>query len=181
MASFLDSILPTIGALAPTIATAAGGPLAGMAVNAIESALGVPQGSSSTSDGQSKITQVLGSLDPATAAAMRKADQDFQTQLKQLDIDLAKVNEQDTESARTMQIQTRDITPRLLGTVIVGGFFALLSVLAFRNLPTANHDILISLISYLGGSVTSIIHFYFGSSAGSQNKDATIQAAVNKK
>lgn len=180
MASFLDNILPTVSALAPTVASALGGPLAGLAVNALEGALGVPQGSASTADGQAKVTQMIGSLDPQTAAAMRKADQEFQAHLKELDIDLAKINEQDTESARTMQIQTKDITPRILGMVIVGGFFALLTVLAFRNLPTANHDILISLISYLGGSVTAIIHFYFGSSAGSQSKDATIQAAIKR-
>lgn len=181
MASFLDSILPTIGALAPTIATAAGGPLAGMAVNAIESALGVPTGSSSSADGQAKITQVLGSLDPATAAAMRKADQDFQTQLKQLDIDLDKVNEQDTESARTMQAQTKSTVPGILAIALAIGFFSIMVLMAFHPLPVANQGVLNTLIGAFGGSFLTIVHFYFGSSSGSQNKDATIQAAVNKK
>lgn len=179
--SFIDSILPTVGALAPTVASALGGPLAGMAVNAIESALGVPQGSSQTADGQAKITQAIGALDPATAAAMRKADEDFQEQLKQLDIDLAKINEQDIESARTMQIQTKDVTPRLLAIAVTLGFFGLLALMAFHTMPAANQNVLDIMLGALGAAFTGVIHFYFGSSSGSQGKDATIQAAVTAK
>lgn len=181
MSNFFDKLLPTIGALAPTIATGLGGPLAGLAVNALESALGLDAGAAQGKDGQDKITQMIGSLDPQTAAAMRKADQEFQAHLKELDIDVLKINEANVESARTMQIQTRDVTPRVIAAAVVGGLFGLLTIMAFHDLPAANHDALMLLLGSLNAAFGAVIGFYFGSSSGSQNKDATIQLQAAKK
>src|SRR5690348_6850950 len=103
----LDKIKSLLGALAPSIATALGGPVAGMAVGALSKAvLGNPL------DGQadpSKIEDaVLSAADPSVYAAIRKADQDFQALMDQHGIDLAKVAEQDRESARNREAAVRD-------------------------------------------------------------------------
>src|SRR5438034_489957 len=55
----MNDILKSISAVLPTIATALGGPLAGIAVKAIAGTLGVPTDSSPES-----VTKLLGDLDP---------------------------------------------------------------------------------------------------------------------
>lgn len=175
MASFLDKILPTIGALAPTIASALGGPLAGMAVTGLASALGLEPAAAQTPQGQADMLKKLGLMDAATVAAMQKAEDDFKLALSQQNIDLAKINEAGTESARTMQIQTKSITPTALAVFVTFGFFGLLTLLAFHTVPSANQNTLMTMLGALGAAWSSIINFFFGSSAGSQAKDDTIK------
>ena len=58
--------------LAPTVAEAAGGPLAGMAVKMVASKMGVPEASAE------KIEEIL-ETQPEKAVLVREADQDFKT------------------------------------------------------------------------------------------------------
>jgi hypothetical protein len=56
----------------------------------------------------------------------------------------------------------------VLAVIVVLGFFGLLFMLS-RN-PTVNHDALNVLYGSLGASVTGVMGYYFGSSAGSRAK-----------
>lgn len=169
-----SKILPTLQALAPTIATGLLGPVGGLAVQALEQAFGMAPGSADA-DGGAALTKAVLGMTPETAAAMRKADQDFAVAMERLKINVDELAQKDRDSARNMQIQTKDITPRILAAAIVGGFFLLLALMAFFKLPEANHDVLLTLLGSLGASVTAVVGFYFGSSASSRDKDATIK------
>lgn len=174
-----SKILPTLQALAPTIATGLVGPVGGLAVQALEQALGIAPGTSQSDDGAALTKAVLG-MTPETAAAMRKADQDFDAKMKQLDIDVIALAAKDRDSARNMQVQTKDLTPRLLAAAVCSGLFGLLGLMSFHDMPAANHDAMTLLLGALNQSFGAVIGFYFGSSAGSQAKDATIREAVGK-
>src|SRR5690348_6272301 len=77
-----------LGSIAPTLATMLGGPLAGTAVTALEGALGLAPGA-----GTDEVTKVVSAgMTPDTIAAVRKADQEHQEKLKQLDVDVLKLN-----------------------------------------------------------------------------------------
>lgn len=175
MGPVLQKILPALKTVAPVLATTLGGPLAGMAVKTLAAALGT------NPEKPDELVAAIANLTPETAAQLRKGDQDFAVRMKELDIDVEKLAQEDRAGARTMQIQTRDITPRILAFGVTAGFFSLLVMMAFRALPDANTDILQIMIGFLGGSFSSVVSFYFGSSAGSQAKDATIRQAVNGK
>lgn len=181
MSSFIDKILPTLTNVAPTMATMLGGPLAGMAVSALEGALGLDPGSAQTPQGQDALTKAVLGMSPEIAASMRKADQEFAVKLRELDIDADKIAQSDRDGARNMQVATKDITPRVIAAAVVGGLFGLLSVMSFHDLPPANHDALMLLLGSLNAAFGAVIGFYFGSSSGSQNKDATIQLQAAKK
>ena len=102
-------------AIAPTAATLLGGPLAGMAVEAIGSALGVSDAT------KEKITEVLqsGTLTAEQTAALRQVDANLKVKLKELDIDMEKVHASDRDSARKMAASTGDIwTPRVIAIVV---------------------------------------------------------------
>jgi hypothetical protein len=54
---------------------------------------------------------------------------------------------------------------RLIIAVLFGaGFFAMLGLLTFIEIPTGNREVLITLLGGLGGSVATIVAFYFGDS-----------------
>lgn len=165
-----DKIIPVLKSVAPSIASALGGPLAGMAVTALGSVLGIDMKADPAA-----FTDAILTMPPDVAARVRAADQDFAVKMKALDIDLERLAKEDRESARAMQVATRDPTPRIIGAALIVGFFSLLTMLAFRDIPTANHDVLLTLIGVLGACVTAVVSFYFGSSAGSRAKDETIK------
>ena len=162
----LKSFGPLIGAVAPTIATALGGPLAGMAVRAVSSALfGHETGT------EADIMAALGQATPDQLTAMKKIDADFAVQMKSLDIDLERISAADRNSARNMQIETRDWIPRALAVGVTAGFFGILIWILMRGLPDSGKESLLLLLGALQTAWTGIVSFYFGSSAGSQKKD----------
>lgn len=173
-AKIFGKIGSLLGTLAPTIASVVGGPLAGSAVGALVKALGLPEGS--TPD--QVENEILKSTDPATYAAIRKADQDYAIQLQQLGIDAQKVAEQDRASARDREVQVKDKTPRNLAYLIVGGFFTFSGfgvLIYFKESLDANKLALLSafigtVLGYLVGESKQVIAYYFGSSIGSDKK-----------
>ena len=115
----LKTFGPLIGSVAPTIATALGGPVAGLAVKAVSNALfGHENGT------EDDIMSALANPTGDQLAQLKKIDADFKVQMKSLDIDLERISEQDRDSARNMQIATRDWIPRVLAVGVTVGFLA---------------------------------------------------------
>jgi hypothetical protein len=165
----LKTFGPLIGSVAPTIATALGGPVAGMAVKAISGALFGHD--SATED---DIRTVLANPTGDQLAALKKIDADFAVQMKTLDIDLERIAAGDRASARDMQKETRDWIPRALAVSVTVGFFAILLYMLVYGLPTTGNEALLLLLGALQTAWGGIIAFYFGSSSGSQKKDQMI-------
>ena len=165
----LKTFGPLIGSVAPTIATALGGPVAGMAVKAISGAL---FGHDSATE--EEIRTVLANPTGDQLAALKKIDADFAVQMKSLDIDLERIAAGDRDSARDMQKETKDWIPRALAVSVTVGFFAILLYMLVYGLPTTGNEALLLLLGALQTAWGGIIAFYFGSSSGSQKKDQMI-------
>jgi uncharacterized membrane protein len=75
----------------------------------------------------------------------------------------------------------KDIFQYVLGTIIVVGFFTLLIVLVYKEIPIKNNDLLNLVVGSLIGSFTTIVGYFFGSSSGSVNKDETISLIAKGK
>jgi len=165
----LKTFGPLIGSVAPTIATALGGPVAGMAVKAISGALFGHDGAS-----KDDIMTALANPTGDQLAALKKIDADFAVQMKALDIDLERIAAGDRASARDMQKETKDWIPRALAVSVTVGFFAILLYMLVYGLPTTGNEALLLLLGALQTAWGGIIAFYFGSSSGSQQKDKMI-------
>lgn len=165
----LKTFGPLIGSVAPTIATALGGPVAGMAVKALSGALFGHDGAS-----KDDIMTALANPTGDQLAALKKIDADFAVQMKALDIDLERIAAGDRDSARDMQKETRDWIPRALAVSVTVGFFAILLYMLVYGLPTTGNEALLLLLGALQTAWGGIIAFYFGSSSGSQKKDQMI-------
>jgi len=165
----LKTFGPLIGSVAPTIATALGGPVAGLAVKAISGAL-FGHDTATEED----IRTVLANPTGDQLAALKKIDADFKVQMRALDIDLERIAANDRDSARDMQKETKDWIPRALAVSVTIGFFGILLYMLIYGLPTTGNEALLLLLGALQTAWGGIIAFYFGSSSGSQQKDKMI-------
>ena len=155
--------------IAPTIATAMGGPLAGMAVSAISKAIGVDE---------SKVGDLIkdNKLTAEQIAQVKIAEIELQKQAQELGLNFAKLEVEDRKSAREMQAATRSWMPPILAGAVTLGFFAIMTLMFFNKVDSNNPAILMMLGS-LGTAWTGIIAYYFGSSAGSQAKTEMLSKA----
>ena len=155
--------------LAPMLATALGGPLAGGAVAAITEALGLGANAS-----DAEISKTLATASPEILKQLKQAELDFSARMAELgfksEADLAKIEADDRASARQREVERQDWTPRILAYLVTAGFFGMLSVMVFAEIPTASKEPLYILLGSLGTAWTSIIAYYFGSTAGGQKK-----------
>ena len=103
--SWLESI-------APTIATAMGGPLAGMAVEAISKAIGVDP-----SEVQNTINS--GKMTADQIASLQTAEIALKARAQEMGLDFEKLAVADRASARQMQISTNSFVPPALSIMIV--------------------------------------------------------------
>jgi hypothetical protein len=159
------SWLAFIEKVAPTVASAIGTPVAGMAVSAIEAALGITGGDGSTDKIEQAIT--AGQLTGQQIADLKKADQDFAAKMKSLDVDLEKLQLEDVASARQMQVAQPSPIPATLSIIITLGFLGLLSAMLAGVDVTDNQAFLI-LIGALGSGFTQVLNFWLGSTRHSQ-------------
>ena len=144
-----------VGAVAPTLGTAIGGPMGGMAANMIADVLGVP-------NDQKSIETAIQNATPEQMLELKKAEQAFEIQMKELDVDVFKLETQDKQNARSMF--SKDWTARIIGLFTIGGFLGYIFLVTLQP-PEQNSEALINLVlGYLGGLASAIISFYFGAS-----------------
>jgi len=158
--------------IAPTIATAMGGPLAGMAVSAISKAIGVDEGKVGDLIANNKLTA-------DQIAQVKLAEIELAKQAQELGLNFEKLSVEDRKSAREMQATTRSMMPPILAAAVTIGFFGIMVMMFFNQIDSNNPAILMMLGS-LGTAWTGIIAYYFGSSAGSQAKTDLLSKSVGK-
>ena len=155
--------------LAPTIASCLGGPLAGMAVEAISKAIGVDPSAVQDTINSGKLTaEQIASIQQAEIALKAKA--------QEMNLDFEQLAVQDRKSARDMQNTTKSFIPPLLALIITLGFFGIL--IGMMTGKVTSSDALMLLLGSLGTAWTGVISFYFGSSASSQAKDQLIHQST---
>lgn len=157
--------------LVPMLGTALGGPLGGAAASFIADKLGI------SGDTVEVVNEVLnsGKMNSEQVAALKLAEIDFKKFLEQNKIDLARLDFENTKSARDMQTVTKSSTPAVLSYLITGGFFGILGYM-LSDAYVSSEPLLVMLGS-LGTAWVAIVNFWFGSSNGSQSKDALLAQA----
>ncbi len=117
---------------------------------------------------------------------LKKADNDYQVEMAKLSLSEQQAVYGDIDSARKMDtaVQTsanasplsKNTSPILaLGTTLIT--FVLFYILMFdnKNLEEKNKDIILYVLGVLSAILSQIFSFYFGSSQGSQAKNALIE------
>lgn len=172
----MEAILNLVRTVAPSIASAVGGPLAGMATRAISDALlGKPDGT------EQELEKAVASATPEQLLALKKAEQEFAVKMRELDIDLERISNEDRDSARNREVSLRDWTPRVLAGLITVGYFGVLFWMLRFGLPnTGSSEALLVMLGALGTAWGGVVAYYFGSSAGSKEKTEAMNRMVRK-
>jgi len=145
--------------LAPTIASAAGGPMAGMAVKMAASKLGIP-------DATANEIEDLIEREPEKAVLLKEADKDFKNRIREMEIDLEsfKTEVDDRKDARAKF--SGDITPKvfcILALVLYGAYVMTVTILPHDQ----NDETIISLVlGQLSGILGTCAAFFYGGSNG---------------
>lgn len=159
--------------IAPTAATLLGGPLAGMAVDAIGGALGIKD---ATKD---QIKQVLssGNLNAEQMAALKKVEADLTVRLKELDIKAEEIAAADRNSAREMAVKTGDVwTPRIMCAVTFI-IWCLVNYKLFNGTIASDmRELVARALGTLDAVLMAAVYYYYGSSAGSKEKTDAMAA-----
>ena len=155
----LKSIL---GTLAPTLGAAIGGPIGGQAGQILSSILGVPNNPKAIEGAMNNITA-------DQMVELKKAEIDFELQMKELEVDIFELEVNDKQDARGKF--NKDWTARIMGIAVVGGFMGYIFLVTLQP-PEQNSEALINLVlGYLGGLASAVISFYFGASNSTKDKD----------
>ena len=156
--------------VAPTIATALGGPLAGLAVEAVSKALGV-------SGDEAKNILDEGKMSADQIAQVKVAELELQKQAQALGLNFEQLAVQDRSSARDMQIATKSFLVPTLAIIIVVSFIGVVvgTMMGLSHIESAMAG---TLVGYLSAKAEQVVAFYFGSSAGSQRKDELLHQST---
>ena len=172
MADFWESAKSVLATVAPTLATALGGPLAGVAVRGLIGALGLTPDST-----EQQVASAITSATPEQLLALKQADQQFAEKMKELDISLVKMRYDDVEGAREREEKVKDRTPALMGGFLIVAFVATTAavLLGYAHVDSALAG---TLIGYLSAKAEQVLAYYFGNSVGSSNKDELLYNSV---
>ena len=163
----LGDLLTTV---APSLASAIGGPLAASAVSAIEYALGHKSNQGDAIPARlDELTAAAQSITPEQLAAIRKADQDFTLQMQQAGFQntqaIAQLSFSDRDSARTRETVVHDSTPRILAYIACLGALVVATLALFHKLPGDN-SLVGMILGYLFSEAKTCSAYYFGASPG---------------
>jgi hypothetical protein len=167
----LDTLLGILKGVAPVLATAVAGPAGGAAVGWLASKLGIPDDT----------------IEGVTAALT--GNPELTLKLKELDLEYAKLEVADRDSARqayaavaTSEHATKldKVVVPVLALGVVGLAFTLIGVLMFVNTPTDQQQIIIFALGFITSAAGQVLSFYFGSSQGSKDKTEEIKGMLKK-
>lgn len=164
-----------VATVAPGIATALGGPLAGLAVKAIGGALGLGEGAS-----EDAVAAAVTGASPDQLLAIKQADQAFKVKMRELDVDLERIAGQDRDSARRREADTKDWAPRVLAAIIVLTWASVQWFILRHSVPEDMRELIMRVLGTLDAALMLVLAYYFGSSAGSKAKDDLVGSMSRK-
>jgi len=153
-----------LGALAPTIGTALGGPMGGVAMKFLADKF--------TGGDTGSVEDFLLSADPATLGQLKLAEIEFQKTMRELDIDLEQIHAADRDSARGLA-KTKGFWPQVVISAVYSiGYFAVVFAFLGGSLTVSpEYEVMLGgLLGVLSTAQVQIMNFWFGSSSGSKEK-----------
>lgn len=166
----------TLKSLAPTVATALGGPLAGAAITALGDLFGISEPT------QEKIGKLFtdGQISAEHLSELRKLEMDYQNQEKERGFKYAELEFKDVDSARKMRVESHSFYPEVLSTIVTAGFFTILGLM-MHDKTLAESSPLMIMLGSLGAAFGAVINFWLGANKGSdRTKELLAHAQIPK-
>jgi len=174
MTDYLKAAGGILATIAPTIASALGGPLAGMATTALISGLGLAPDTS-----HDQVMQAIAGATPEQLLKIKEVDAQLVLDLKKLEVDVLKIKAGDTADARNREIQTKDWTPRIIAGLIIGLYIGVQVAVFHTVVDPTMRDFVMRSMGTLDAAVGLVLSYYFGSSTGSAVKTEQLTTVIN--
>lgn len=172
---FLKSAGSILTSLAPTVATALGGPFAGIATQKLIGALGLAPDAT-----QDEVMQAVATATPEQLLALKKIEAELQVDLKKLDISMMELEAKDRADARHREVETKDWTPRIIAGVVLTVWLGVqYYIFSGHILEATMRDFAMRSLGTLDAALSLILGYYFGSSMGSSKKNEQISTLVD--
>ena len=155
---------------APTLAFAltGGNPFVKVATKAVIGALGLKADAS-----DADIAEALGEATPEQMQKLRDAEYTFKTRMKELEIDVFKLEVADRNSARQLAAANGGLIQGLIAFLVIGGWAAFLALMFIKPISADNQIVLVA-YGTLSTAVGTVLGFYFGTTKSSADKNAII-------
>jgi hypothetical protein len=162
--------------VAPALATALGGPLAGIAVSEMSRAV---LGKDDGDEAEVGVAIATGGAD--ALLKLKGAEAEFKLKMEELGLESDRLAYADTASAREREVKSGDtITVQILAAIIVGSFLAIVYKVLFSG-SQVDSVIAGTLIGYVSAKADTVVGYYFGSSRGSSDKTKAFERMFNRK
>jgi hypothetical protein len=115
-----------------------------------------------------------GKLSSEQIASVQQAEIALKAKAQEMSLDFEQLAIQDRKSARDMQISTNSFIPPVLSVMIVVAWAAIQFFLLTHVIEPTMRELIARVLGTLDGALMLVLSFYFGSSSGSQNKDAML-------
>lgn len=156
--------------VAPTAVAALGGPYGALAAGVMKRVMG----NETMQDGELENAVLAASASPADVVKLKEIEAAIKAQEASLGIRFAELEVEDRQGARQLAIQTSLWPQIVLSGLFIVGYFVIVGLFFSASLEVPMSDAFNVLLGVITGSVPTILAFWFGSSRGSQAKDATI-------
>lgn len=155
-----------VGSVAPLLATALGGPLAGTAVKFLaDNILGNPDAS------DSEVAEAIKGASTETLIKLKELDNQFKIEMEklgvsreQMGLEYYKTDAADRSNARSHEVQTGSRVNSVLAIFVVIGFFIVVGYVLSGSLEmnAASASIIGTLIGYVSAKADQVLSYYFG-------------------
>jgi hypothetical protein len=164
--------------LAPLLGTAIAGPFGGIAASFLADKLGVPEKTVQA------VTDALSAdkMTPDQVAQIKLAEIDFKKWMGDNSLKQEQLGFDDRKSARDMQMATKSLTPSILTWIVVILCLSFEGLMLFGQMPKPASEIVLGrVLGTLDSALMMVLAFWFGSSHGSQSKDAMLANSTPSK
>jgi hypothetical protein len=155
----------TLAAIAPTLATALGGPLAGTATKFITDKFLL--------DKDSSIEGFVLNANPEQLAQIKASDQEFKLSMERLGVDVFKLEVADKDSARKHNSDSN--MPAVLSISLTLFIVGIVCALFLTEPPTGAREVLFMLLGVVIKEWSNSMHYWYGTTRSSSDKNKLIK------
>ena len=153
----------TLAAIAPTIATAMGGPLAGAATKFLANKLIGDENASVES-----IEAAVVGASPEMLINLKQMDTEFKLNMKKLDVDIFEIESKDKGDAR--ENHNHSNMPAILSVSLTTFIVGIVCALFYTEPPQGAREVLFMLLGVVIKEWSNSMHYWYGTTRSSSEK-----------
>ncbi len=150
----------TLVAIAPTLASAFGGPLAGTATKFMTDKFLL--------DSDDSIEDFVLNATPEQLASIKQSDQEFKIEMEKLGVDVFKLEVADKDSARKHNADSN--MPAILSISLTVFIVGIVCALFYTEPPAGAREVLFMLLGVVIKEWSNSMHYWYGTTRSSSDK-----------